>query len=88
MIFKGKPHKEMERLSEITREAMFKAIKYCKPGEKVNNIGKIINEHVTKNGFCVVKEFCGHGVGKQVHMNPYIHHIGKFKLLISIIYRK
>lgn len=83
MIFKGnKINEEILRLSYITRNAMFKAIKYCKPNEKVNTIGKVIQEYIEKdNNYCVVKEFCGHGVGKDVHMDPLIYHFGIIILL-------
>ena len=78
MIYKGKADEEVLKLSEITRNSLFKAIKYCKPGEKINTIGKIIEEYIEKeNNYCVVKEFCGHGVGKNVHMEPFIYHFSK-----------
>ncbi len=82
MIFKDKPHEEVERLSKATRESMYKAISYCKPGENISVIGKVIYEYMLKKGFSVVKEFCGHGVGKQVHMDPYVYHLCMLKIYI------
>lgn len=79
MIFKNKEKvdKEILKLSEVTREALFLAIKYCKPGEKISTIGKVIQEYVGVRGYNVVKEFSGHGVGTDVHMEPSILHFGK-----------
>lgn len=77
MIFKGKPHEEIAKLSRVTRESMFKAIKVCKPGEFIKSIGKAISEHIDLNGYSQVREFCGHGLGKDVHMEPQILHSSK-----------
>lgn len=87
MIFKNKSkvHEEVLRLSEVTREAMYKAIKYCKPYEKICNIGIIIEEYVKSKGFNVIREFSGHGVGKGVHMKPSIVHFGKLIILYSYL---
>lgn len=77
MISKGKAHEDVDRMSIITREAMYKAIKHCKPGERVNIIGEIIEDYIRSNNYFIVNEFCGHGVGADVHMNPFIYHFSK-----------
>jgi len=76
MIYINKPHPEIKRLGDVTREAMFDAIKICKPGQKFSKIGQVIQEYVMSRGFYLVSEFTGHGVGKNVHMLPSVYHIG------------
>jgi methionyl aminopeptidase len=70
----GEVHEDIKELIEVTRLSMFKAISICKPGEKISNIGKVIQEHVESKGFTVCKEFCGHGVGNYMHMQPMVSH--------------
>lgn len=53
---------------------MFKAIQICKPGQSFKKIGEVIQEHANKHNFTVCEEFCGHGVGKELHMQPLVRH--------------
>lgn len=66
-----------ERLSQVTQECMYKAIEIVKPGCRLGDIGEIIQKHAEKNGFSVVREFCGHGIGKVFHEEPQILHYGR-----------
>ena len=73
----GKGSKEDERLLEVTRQAFFEGIKYAKKGNRVGDISHAIGEFVEKNGFNVVKEFQGHGIGRSMHEDPGIPNYGK-----------
>lgn len=73
----GKGSKEDERLLEITKQAFFEGIKYAKKGFRVGDISHAIGEFVTRNGFSVVKEFQGHGIGRSMHEDPGIPNYGK-----------
>ena len=73
----GKIDKETQRLIDITKQAFFEGIKYAKKGNRLGDICHAIGEFVEKNGFSVVKEFQGHGIGRQMHEDPGIPNYGK-----------
>ena len=73
----GKIDKETQRLIDVTKQAFFEGIKYAKKGNRVGDISHAIGEYVEKNGFSVVKEFQGHGIGRQMHEDPGIPNYGK-----------
>ena len=73
----GHGSKEAEKLVEVTKKAFFEGIKYAKPGYRIGDISNAIGEFVTKNGFSVLKEFQGHGIGKEMHEDPGIPNYGK-----------
>ena len=76
MFFVGAPSIQAKRLCEITYESMWLGIKQVKPGNFLGDIGFTIQNHAEKNGFSVVREFCGHGIGKVFHEDPQILHYG------------
>lgn len=63
-----------QRLVKVTYDAMMMAIENVKPGADINIIGKVIQAYVEKNGFSVVRDFCGHGIGKVFHAAPSVLH--------------
>ena len=65
------------RLVLKTYEAMWKGIKAVKPGATLGDIGHAIQSHVESNGYSVVREYCGHGIGKEMHEEPQVLHYGK-----------
>ena len=73
----GKGSKNAEKLVEITRQAFFEGIKYAKPGNRIGDVCHTIGEFVEKNGYSVVKEFQGHGIGREMHEDPGIPNYGK-----------
>ena len=73
----GKTDKETERLVDITKKAFYEVIKYAVKGNRIGDISHAIGEYVEKNGYSVIKEFQGHGVGKQMHEDPGIPNYGK-----------
>ena len=73
----GNGSKEAKRLVEVTKQAFFEGIKYAKPGYRIGDISHAIGEYVRSQGYSVVKEFQGHGIGKQMHEDPGIPNYGK-----------
>ncbi|MCK5871248.1 MAG: type I methionyl aminopeptidase [Methylococcales bacterium] len=66
-----------KRLVEVTHEALFLGIEMIKPGNHFGDIGFAIQKHAHKHRYSVVREFCGHGVGKEFHEPPHVMHYGK-----------
>ena len=73
----GKIDKASQKLVEVTKQAFFEGIKYAKKGNRIGDVSHAIGEFVEKNGFNVVKEFQGHGIGRQMHEDPGIPNYGK-----------
>ncbi|MEB3701841.1 Methionine aminopeptidase [Candidatus Bealeia paramacronuclearis] len=65
------------KLIEVTFEAMMRSIEMVKPGVHLGDIGHAIQSYVEPKGFSVVRDFCGHGVGRVFHMSPEVLHFGK-----------
>jgi methionyl aminopeptidase len=66
-----------KRLCQITHECLWIGIAQVKPGAHLGDIGAAIQKHAEKNGFSVVREFCGHGIGRSFHEEPQVLHYGK-----------
>jgi len=77
MFFVGKPSILAERLCRITRECMILGIQQVKPGTHLGDIGHVIQQYAEKNHYSVVREFCGHGIGKIFHEDLQVLHYGK-----------
>ncbi len=73
----GNVSEEAKRLIQVTKEAFFEGIKYAKKGFRLGDISHSIGEYVQKNGFSVIKEFEGHGIGREMHEEPGIPNYGK-----------
>ena len=73
----GKVSVKAKKLVEITKEALERSIKVLKPGIYLGDIGFEIQSFVESNGYSVVRDFCGHGVGRNFHEEPNILHYGK-----------
>jgi methionyl aminopeptidase len=65
-----------EKLLRVTQEALFRGIEAVKPGARVSDIGAAVQAHVEANGFSVVREFVGHGIGTALHEEPQIANYG------------
>jgi methionyl aminopeptidase len=68
-----------QRLVQVTYEAMWKGIKAVRPGARLGDVGHAIERHARKNGYSVVREYCGHGIGREMHELPQVLHWGKPK---------
>ena len=77
MFFVGEPSIAAKRLINITYDCMWRGIKAVKPGACLGDIGHAIQSHAERNGYSVVREFCGHGIGSKFHEDPQILHYGK-----------
>jgi methionyl aminopeptidase len=77
MFYVGEPSIQAKRLVEVTLECMWLGIKAVKPGAKLGDIGAAIQAHAEAAGFSVVREFCGHGIGRKFHEEPQVLHYGK-----------
>jgi len=76
MYFVGTPSVMARRLVEVTREAMWKGIHAVRPGATLGDIGHAIQKHAEAQRFSVVREYCGHGIGKVYHDEPQVLHYG------------
>ena len=77
MFFVGDVAVKSKNLVSTTYVSMMKAISIIKNGIHLGDLGEAIQTHVEKNGFSVVRDFCGHGIGKTFHLPPNILHYGK-----------
>ncbi len=77
MFFIGEPSILARRLTETAREAMIKGIRIVKPGTTLGDIGHVIQSHAEAQRFSIVREYCGHGIGKKFHEDPQVLHYGK-----------
>ncbi|MBB3103705.1 type I methionyl aminopeptidase [Azomonas macrocytogenes] len=77
MFLVGKTSEWAERLCKITQECLYKGIAMVRPGTHLGDIGETIQKHAEKNGFSVVREYCGHGIGKVFHEEPQVLHYGR-----------
>ncbi len=77
MFYVGEPTVQARRLCETTYECMWKGIQQVKPGAALGDIGAAIQRHAEAKGYSVVREFCGHGIGKRFHEEPQILHYGR-----------
>lgn len=73
----GKASKNDMKLVEVTKQAFFEGIKFAKLGYRIGDISFAIQQYVEKNGFSIVKEFQGHGIGRNMHEDPGIPNYGK-----------
>lgn len=77
MFFVGEPSIQSKRLCDITYQSMWKGIQQVRPGAKLGDIGFSIQQYAESHGFSIVREFCGHGIGKVFHEEPQVLHYGK-----------
>lgn len=77
MFYVGKPPVLAKRLCEVAKECMLKGIELVKPGLHLGDIGHVIQQYAEAQNFSVVREYCGHGIGKVFHEDPQVLHYGK-----------
>lgn len=66
-----------KRLVDVTYEALWKGIKAVRPGARLGDVGHAIEAHARRSGYSVVREYCGHGIGREMHEPPQVLHWGK-----------
>ena len=77
MFYAGDPSVQAKRLCDVTYEAMWKGIDAVRGGATLGDIGFAVQRHAESHGFSVVREFCGHGIGRRFHEEPQILHYGR-----------
>lgn len=73
----GKISDEAQRLIDVTKQSFFEGIKYATHGAKIGDVSAAIQEYVEKNGYSVVRDLVGHGIGKNLHEDPSVPNFGK-----------
>ena len=76
MFVVGKPSILAERLIRITQECLYMGIREVKPGVRLGDLGALIQQHAEAQHFSIVREYCGHGIGKEFHEAPNVLHYG------------
>lgn len=77
MFFVGEPSIQARRLAQVTHECMLLGIRQVRPGARLGDIGHAIQRHAEAHGFSVVREYCGHGIGREFHEDPQVLHYGQ-----------
>jgi methionyl aminopeptidase len=77
MFSVGEPSLSARRLSEVAFECMWLGIDQVRPGATLGDIGHAIQRHAEGRGFSIVREFCGHGIGRRFHEEPQVLHYGR-----------
>ena len=77
MFMLGNVSENAKKLVEVTKECLYKGIEAVKPWGHLGDVGAAIQEHAHKNGYSVVRDFGGHGIGLQFHEDPFVFHVGR-----------
>lgn len=72
----GKVSEEAERLIQVTRQSFYEGFQFCREGYRLSDISHAIQSYVEKHGFSIVRDFVGHGIGKNMHEDPQIPNYG------------
>ncbi len=72
----GKVSEKAQRLLDVTKESLYLAIESARSGNRLGDVGSTVQNHVEKNGFEVVREYVGHGVGRNLHEDPEVPNYG------------
>ncbi|WZL72612.1 type I methionyl aminopeptidase [Clostridiaceae bacterium 35-E11] len=73
----GEVAEEALKLIEVTKESFYEGFKFCREGNRLSDISHAVQSHVERNGFSVVRDFVGHGIGQNMHEDPQIPNFGK-----------
>ncbi len=77
MFLVGEPSLKAKRLVKVAQEALYVGIRQVRPGVDLGEVGQAIQQYVESQGYSVVREFCGHGIGRGFHEDPQVLHYGK-----------
>jgi methionyl aminopeptidase len=77
MFCVGEPSIQAKRLCDVTYESMWLGIREVKPGAHLGDVGHVIQVNAERQGFSIVREFCGHGIGRKFHEEPQVLHYGR-----------
>ncbi|OGW80139.1 MAG: type I methionyl aminopeptidase [Omnitrophica bacterium RIFCSPLOWO2_12_FULL_44_17] len=76
-VMVGRKNEDILKLIEVTKKSLFIAMSVMRPGKRVGDIGAAVQKHVESNGFSVIRDFVGHGVGRALHEDPQVPNYGK-----------
>lgn len=85
MFYVGKPSILAKRLTEFTQAALYASIDLVKPGTRLSEIGKLIEQMAKKERFSIVQEYCGHGIGKGFHEDPQVLHYDGYNARTDVV---
>lgn len=74
----GSINSEAQRLIDVTEQSFYEGLKYARHGERLGSISATIQQYVENNGFSVIRNYCGHGIGQKLHESPEIPNYGTF----------
>jgi len=77
MFYVGEPAIQARRLVDVTHESMWRGIAQIRPGALLGDLGHAIQSHAESHGYSIVREFCGHGIGRKFHEDPQVLHYGR-----------
>jgi methionyl aminopeptidase len=77
MYLVGNVSEAAQTLVRVTYDALWKGIAEVKPGARLGDVGFAIESHAKKHGYTVVREYCGHGIGREMHEDPQVLHFGR-----------
>lgn len=80
----GEVSAQAKRLVQVTYEALWKGIRAVRPGARLGDVGYAIEQHARKHGYSVVREYCGHGIGREMHEPPEVLHWGRPKTGLTL----
>jgi methionyl aminopeptidase len=84
-FYVGSPRKKASKLVETCKEALQKGIEMVRPGGHLGDVGATIQDFAEGRGYSIVREFCGHGIGKKFHEEPQVLHYGNFGEGVKIV---
>ena len=73
----GRVSEDRQRLIQVTQECLERAIEQCWPGKHLGDIGWAVQEHAEANGYSIVRDYVGHGIGRRMHEDPQIPNYGR-----------
>ncbi len=73
----GRPGIQAARLMQVAHDAMWQGIRVVRPGGHLGDIGHAVQQHAEEHGFSIVREYCGHGIGRGFHEDPQVLHYGR-----------
>ena len=73
----GEVPPRVQELLDVTRESLDRAVDQCRPGRRLGDISHAVQEHVERHGFSVVRQFVGHGIGRELHEDPQVPNFGE-----------
>ena len=73
----GEVSSEVQKLMDVTEECFWKAVEVVKPGNRLGDIGNAVQTHAEAHGYGVIRDMCGHGIGREMHEDPNVPNYGR-----------